>query len=299
MNKFLLFVIAFQLLSCSDNNSDYINNYYPHMHKGIIAFEKGSIDSAFFYLDKAFSKCSPRNTIPHYEIDVMAKVTAKLEKHNICSEMIKKQLKNGFTITKYSGDTLYSEFFNSEVGIKLLENADDFQKSYQSNVDSTLFNKLKLMLSEDQKNRGSEEQQVFDKRNEKRLIELFEKGIYPDESIRRLCNPYEADIHTVLLHTDDSIRINYFLPKLLQFVKMGKCDPKVYANVYDQYFLYNGDPQIYGTYRDTDKNLSNHIDMEKLNSNRLSIGLMTLDQKQILHELKIKNYPSTYGRFYN
>jgi hypothetical protein len=74
-----------------------------------------------------------------------------------------------------------------------------------------------------------------DAANEAFLKQLFGRNIYPNETIigNRLLDNRYATIVGMLMHTKDSIRRHYFLPKLKKFVQQGKCSPRDYALVYD------------------------------------------------------------------
>ncbi len=63
---------------------------------------------------------------------------------------------------------------------------------------------------------------------------------------------YPRDIELFLLHTKDSIRLNYFIPKIKEFTVNGTAPPRVLDIMIDQYYSYNDKPQIYGTYKRQD-----------------------------------------------
>ena len=291
-----LFILWF-FTSCN-RKCDYILNYYPPVYKGLIEYEKGNPEKAYFFLKKSFKACPARNTRTLNEIDIMAFTSARLNHNKTCYKMLKKQLNNGFTLSKYTNDSIFNSFFSTKLGLKLIQRSDKIVSAYSSTIDTSIYNNILEMSCADQKYRGSVEQKSLDSINEKKLIEIFETNKYPKESLLRYKSNSFVDIHTILLHTKDSIRLNYFLPKIKEFIIEGRCDPYVYATLYDQYYLYNGLPQIYGTYKNRDRTLSKHIAIDEMNKNRLSIGLPTLEDELILHELKILNYPDTYGKFY-
>jgi len=92
---------------------------------------------------------------------------------------------------------------------------------------------------------------------------------------------YRVDVGLLLLHTKDSIRMNYFVPKVKEFVKKGLAPPRTLGTMIDQYYLYNGKPQIYGTYGARGGGYANMIDnLKKVDSNRISIGLPPLELKE-------------------
>jgi hypothetical protein len=75
--------------------------------------------------------------------------------------------------------------------------------------------------------------------------------------------------------------MRYFILKLTEFVKNGTCQPDVLVRVIDQYYLYNGRPQINGTYTKHGGGYANMIsDLKKVDRNRISIGLPPLELKE-------------------
>lgn len=304
----LFFLILFTtIISCSEREKkcNYIIDYHPFIIRAEIAYEKGNYNEAYAELSNAFSSCSPRNTIPYYEIDKMSKITAHLGLYQESVEMIKLQISEGFTLNKYKDDTLFKKVFESKYGLQLLKQYDSLRSGYLSSIDTSIVNKLIDMSACDQLFRknslyqeNKQKQRILDSLNEIQLVEIFETHGYPSEHLRRYAYPEMIRIDVMLLHTEDSIRKNYFIPKLKEFVILGQCDPQVYAEIFDQFLLYSGLPQQYGTYTRQDGSLSNSISLKEVDSMRLSIGLPTLKEKELLHQLKIVNYPDTYGRFF-
>ena len=75
-----------------------------------------------------------------------------------------------------------------------------------------------------------EKRNVIFERNTTRLVEIFEEIGDPGNNI---IGPFNVDFTNLdmgilLMHTPDSIRINYFIPKLKQFVKEGSCDQRLW-----------------------------------------------------------------------
>ena len=67
--------------------------------------------------------------------------------------------------------------------------------------------------------------------------------------------------------------MNYFVPKVKEFVRHGNASPYYVGAMIDQYYYYQKKPQIYGTIRGVDM----IGDLEKVNNNRISIGLAPLE----------------------
>jgi len=307
--KFYVFTLGISLFSCveKEKKCNYIKDYHLLVIKAEIAFEQKKYRKAYEFLDIAFSKCDPRNTVTYYEIDKMAKITAHLGLVEESLDMIIRQTTQGFTIDKYKNDTLFDKVFQSTKGIELIKEADLLHNEYLKGIDTSLVSKLIKMSACDQQyrknrnyyNENQKQQNKLDSINELQLIEIFESYGFPGEHLKRYAYPDMIRIDAILLHTEDSIRENYFLPKLKEFVKSGKCDPRTYAVVYDQLLIYDGLPQKYGTYNKSDGSLTSSVPLDEVNKNRISIGLPSLKDKEKIHRLKIVNYPDTYGRFFN
>ncbi|HLS31903.1 MAG TPA: hypothetical protein VK021_13685, partial [Flavobacteriaceae bacterium] len=96
-----------------------------------------------------------------------------------------------------------------------------------------------------------------------------------------------ADPTILLLHTDDSIRIDYFIPKVKEFIKKGQCTPYVLGTMYDNLALFNKGPQTHGTYENQNGDYANMIsDVSKVNENRAEIGLPTLKMTRKIDSLR-------------
>lgn len=125
-----------------------------------------------------------------------------------------------------------------------------------------------------------EKRNIIFERNTTRLVEIFEEIGYPGNNI---IGPFNvdfknSDITILLMHTPDSIRINYFIPKLEKYVKEGSCDPKTLGVVIDNLHLFNDELQIIGTYENREKNMIS--DKDQVNQNRLEIRLPTLEMQE-------------------
>jgi len=67
--------------------------------------------------------------------------------------------------------------------------------------------------------------------------------------------------------------------------------------VFDQLLIYNNKPQAYGTYT-TGRygNLTESIALNLVDKNHIAIGLPSLEDKKLIDQLRIKNYPNIYGK---
>lgn len=299
MRKLLSLLILIQLGCAKDQRSDcnYITDYYQTIYKADYEFETKNYEKAFDLYGEAFKTCEARNTLGYNEIRNYAETAAILEKYEIAYEYARKQVLNGIEISRFQNNENFEKFLFSEHGQKFTAEYDDLRAEFEERADLELRDELIAMRSADQMYRGGNgevdwtKQDSIDKLHEERLIEIFESIGYPtDKIVGPHTMDYQVDIGLFLLHTKDSIRMNYFVPKVRQFVKDGTAPPRALGTMIDQYYLYNKEPQIYGTYQAQNGGYANMIeDLQKVDSNRISIGLPPLDleeKKDSLRKIK-------------
>ena len=174
--------------------------------------------------------------------------------------------------------------------LKKKENVNSKYKSlrgeYLKSINLPLREQLLKAVENDQYYRVSydgddkfEKMKECDALNEKLLFELFEKGIYPNNSVvgSRFFNNEFLVVETLFMHTADSIRINYFLPKIKQFIKKGQCfTPNLYAQMVDQFHVYNKEPQIYGSFGTLEVSKEKYAEYNQ-NRKKASIGLNPIE----------------------
>lgn len=296
----LLFTILF--LSCSTTKQlEKDVNYIPYFS---IVYECDSIYVAKDYekvykrLDSLFKKNTPVNTLR--EIDQFIKV-AYLTKKNIKYKKYFKILvqEYGYDFNQdrreYMPDSLLKIIYKQK---KISKKAHaKWLETYKNNISVELGEELTEMNKMDQKYRRKgvdfsiEKFDSIDDINEHKLIAIFNKYGYPsyrNTPIETKDGIINSLAHNLLLHTRDSIRISYFAPKILSYVKNGLCPPKIYAEMIDQYYIYNGEKQIYNSY--AGDSVRDSIKAREL---RLQIGLpksLTLNHWVFYQEIK-NNYP--------
>lgn len=303
--KYILFFLLIVTTSCQNEKKlecDYITNYYQKIYKADLQYELGNYEKAFRIYHDAFNSCEPINTKTYNEIGNFAETCAILGKDDLAIEFIYRQIENGYDIKWLQQNPNFNKIFSSEKGNQLLSQYEELRKKALSNFNLVLREEIKKMKIEDQRYRNSnyqdniDKQNVIDKYNTFRIIEIFNEFGYPNETIigDYSLDKTPVDIGTILLHTSDSIRVNYFIPKLTEFVRNGKCSPKTLGTIIDQYYLYNGKPQINGTYG-IGNNYDNMIsDLKKVDSNRVSIGLPPLKIKEKKEQILQERYGNLY-----
>lgn len=290
--KYILIILFITLISCQNENKsdcDYIVNYYQKIYNADIEFQFENYQNAFELYQEAFHSCEPINVPGTNELNNFARLCAILDKNDLSIEFIKKIIERGYEINWLQQDSSFMKVFKSEKGKELVANYEDLRKEALSKLNLALREEIKEMKREDQKYRNKnyqeniEKQEAIDEINTRRIKEIFNEFGYPNETVigSFAVDKSPVNITAMLLHTSDSIRMNYFVPKLKEFVKNGTCPPEVLGTIIDQFYLYNGEPQINGTYSKQGGGYSNMIsDLKKVDSNRVSIGLPPLKLKE-------------------
>lgn len=290
--KYLLTLAILTLMSCATEDKkecNYITDYYQHIYKADYAFQTEDYEEAFDQYQTAFNNCEPITMRGYYEKERFAETAAVLKEYDLALEYAEKAILKGNTLSSFETNSNFVGFFSTQYGDSLVARYPGLRKQFEENIDMELRKELITMRANDQIYRGGGEDVDWDKLdsidsiNERRLIELFEQGIYPNDE---LVGPYSldnsnTDVSLLLLHTKDSIRMEYFVPKVKEFIKSGKASPLALGTMIDQYHLYNDQPQIYGTYSSPEGGYAEMIpDVKKVDSNRVSIGLPPLKLKE-------------------
>jgi tetratricopeptide (TPR) repeat protein len=286
-------LLILSIFGCSaerKSECNYITDYYPQSSKAEIEFHLGNYEKAYDYYQKAFEHCDAIAIGAHHDTFRFTKVCAELGKDNLAMDYIEKSLDKGWTINSFQNDDTFESILKTERGKNIIANYDKTREGFLSSLNMDLRSEIQAMIEIDQRLVGQQEKRdsVF-KVNDLRLVEIFDEFGYPNEQV---VGNYEIDqINSnpsiLLLHTDDSIRINYFIPKVKDFVKKGKVPPYVLGTMYDNLALFNNEPQTHGTYENQSGGYANMIsDTTKVNSNRAEIGLPNLKMTREINKLR-------------
>lgn len=284
----LVSILTFSCKTDKRKECNYITDYYQTIYKADLEFETQNYKKAFELYRDAFNSCEAKNTSTYNEIGKFTESSAILEKFDLTYEYAKKQILNGVEFNRFENNDNFNGFLISDFGQKLVSEYNGLRKEFEANANFKLRDELIAMRTADQMYRGGNgeadwtKQDSVDKVHEVRLIEIFETIGYPtDQLIGPDTRDYPVDIGLFMLHTDDSIRMNYFVPKIKEFIINGTASPRILGTMIDQYYLYNDEPQIYGTYQAQGGGYATMIeDLKKVDSNRISIGLSPLELKE-------------------
>nr|WP_288935704.1 hypothetical protein [uncultured Allomuricauda sp.] len=285
----LSILVCFTMVQCKttslkkEKSKDY-RKYWLEIYKADSLALIGKYENSFNILDSLFKIYEPTNTPPYYEYETYLKV-GHLSKKDISKTKVKSLIDNyGFDIETFDVKTypvLNKVFEESNISKKSYHK---HRKKYLDKIDTILREKvLKLKhLDQEARRNTSEKTRIklmdsIDLEVEKFLIDIFSRNIFPNEHIignHTIDKNPAISIDVLLLHTRDSIRLNYFIPRINSFVEEGKCLPSIYCKMIDQYQLYNDKEQIYGTYN------FNELKAKEYNFIRKKAGLPSLEYLQ-------------------
>jgi len=154
----------------------------------------------------------------------------------------------------------------------------EMKKKHQNSIKKDIRKIIKGIVKRDQKYRrgyrGNDLKKKLDsvdKINERALKRIFEKYGCPGKKLigNSFIDGDYIQLSSVLRHMSDSIQENYFLPKMLEFIrKDGTCPPGIYASIVDQKRIRKG---LIPKYQ-----LSSKASKDDINKNRYEIGLAPL-----------------------
>ena len=234
-------------ISCSQKSKpvcNYITDYYQTIYQAELAYELKKYDRAFELYQSAFNTCSPINTYTYNEIEKYIESCLMLGNDKQALDFIEVNLKYGNELKWLLQNPSYNSVFATEKGQVLIANYDHIRSDYLMGINLELRKEIQEMNRLDQLYRNGNYQEYkqdsIDKINTNRLIEILEQFGYPNDQVigNYSIDQINTDIITMLLHTSDSIRMNYFVPTLKVYVKAGVCSPKTLGQVIDQFYLH-------------------------------------------------------------
>ncbi|CAM1366153.1 conserved exported hypothetical protein [Tenacibaculum sediminilitoris] len=280
----ILLTVLTNCVSAQDVNKkeESYKNYFFNVYKADSLFFAGKNKESYKILDDLFSKYESKNGFTTSEY-----LTYLKSKVNSGKKIRKNELECYFS--NHGGikdiiinDSLLNIYYDK---YKLGREYDSLRKVYMKKIDLNLRLKIASLIEDDQYYRTyydkadkEEKLMKIDLKNEKILKDLFLKKIYPNEFVigNHLIDFEIINPEVLLLHTNEKIRKNFFLPKVKDFVLNGVCSPFVYARMVDQMYLYSGKPQIYGTYNTPFLKKEDYAFYNK-NRKELNIGLPSVE----------------------
>jgi hypothetical protein len=249
--------------------------YYLKVYESDSLFITKNYQKSYEILDSLFLNYRPINlpnyneVYNYYKLKIIIK--KKIDRNNF-SDLISKYNLNNETLEK---DSLFNIYYKKEKKF-IDKNYEVLKQIHASSININLRNEIKYMRLQDQLYRDKDyqinivKQDKIDSINSKKAKKIFEDYGYPNQSIIGdfMLDKTFVDIEIILLHTKNNERMNYFMPKVLEFIKKGTALPKTYAVMQDQFNLYNNKNQFYGSYENKIKS-----SITELNKRRKEIGL--------------------------
>ncbi len=278
-NFLLITFLAFISFSCRttvvDNNSlkkeiNYIP-YYLKVYEADSLYLVKNYKKSYDILDSLFALYEPLNMSIYYELKTYYSAKIILNKNIELNDFSRLVSKYGFTKEMIENDSLLNDYCQKNNFFEL-QNYDDLRAKNLKSLNLSLRNEIIEMIAQDQLYRRTDfdKQNKIDSINAKKIIKIFDDFGYPNEFLigNSSIDKMYVGIEALLLHTRDNERLNYFMPKVLEYIKKGKASPKIYANMRDQFELYHDKEQFYGSYDN-----KTNTPVNEMNRRRKEIGL--------------------------
>ncbi len=280
---FLLMSALICLLSCKSNytrigdkNANYLP-YYLKVYEADSLYIVKDYNRSYKILDNLFKKYEPIQMKNYYELTSYYKLKIILNKRIKCNEFSKLISKYNVTDTTIKNDSLLNTYYQKKK--KYFElNYKNLRNEFTSKLNLSLRNEIKQMNRDDQlfRQKGGydyDKQRKIDSINSEKMIVIFTKYGYPNEYLigNSMTDGTLVEIGTLLLHTNNNERLNYYMPTILDYLMRGMAPPIEYAYMKDQYLLYNKQKQFYGSYNMSFEKIGTNL--QELNFRRKSIGL--------------------------
>lgn len=283
ISPFLLYHTHYNKNKIKVNNS-YIP-YFLKIYEADSFYIIGNYDRSFELLDSLFTVFTPKNTPYYYEYSTYIKSSIKsknymfsklkfnalIEKFGYNMDMLKNDEDFSYILSEYNYtastyDSLRLIYVkNTHLQIKnLIKDLKIMDKKYRSGT-SYLDNFLEQSKIDDYV--GLELKRIFDSIGFPSIQKL---GLSSNEKVTDLT------IDVLLLHTNFDDRENYFLPKILEFINNGECNPEIFGYMYDQMMIYSNKKPRYGAYSaNVDESL-----LDSINFYRKKIGMPKYGYKE-------------------
>ncbi|SEP55004.1 hypothetical protein SAMN05444005_101111 [Flavobacterium urocaniciphilum] len=274
---------------------DYIKNYYQFVYEANYNYEIGNDTLAYNLLKKAESNCPLLNQENIYEVNILARLSMKLNKEKETFNYIELLLKKfGYSFFYFDNDSIYNGLKNKSRWKKLKRNSKKIFEKYKSTVNVELRNEIKLIVAKDQEirhreNINWEEVDSIDRIHEERIKVIIKEFGYPDDDLIGsytigATNELNPNIGTLIMHFKD---VNYWKPIFLDLIRKGKALANIYGNLVDS-IQRNGSYFIYGIYNNVQPNKI--MDFDRIDERRIAVGLSTWDLQQKMYEIVKKKY---------
>ncbi|PHN04793.1 hypothetical protein CRP01_19980 [Flavilitoribacter nigricans DSM 23189 = NBRC 102662] len=275
----------FFICGCSKKPESYIEDYYPLVYRGDLAFFEKDYEKSYELLEEAVAILEPTNFEPYRELEKLAFLSAQLGEPENALTYIDQLIDRGYELETFQRDTSFNGLQELPAWQELVKRYPEKRAAYLERVNLPLRNKIRKMNEADQLYRSRPDRQMYrnqqlrlDSLNARQLKDIFETWGYPGADLIGHIPPDSTEqlsVRSILMRTSGDMRQQYFIPKLREFVKAGTCPPKDLALVIDQYHLNREGYQMYATMTGPN-GLFPVKDQRRLDERRQAIGLPTL-----------------------
>ena len=267
-------------------------NYIPYfleVQKAKRLSNEGKIKESFLKLDSLFDYYEPKETPLIYESKLYCELSDSLKiykKERIRDLIISMVSNHGRNLTDYKKIGSKWKRIIYKVGL----NESEINAMYinlQTNINTAVRDTIGVMYERDQWARATQERietklDSIDKINEPIIVDIVKKYGYPNERLlgfKDFYNPArDSHISVLLTHIDPKIKIEVIEPILINELQNGNFSPIFYAVFIDHIKMISqvdSPYPYYGSYV-TNKTIQSIENLDEINKNRKSIGLLEL-----------------------
>lgn len=264
-------------------------NYIPYfleVQKAKRLSNEGKLKESFNKLDSLFDFYEPKESLLINESTLYCKLsdTFKIYKKERIRGIIVSLVSN-YGRNLVDNDAKWKRIILRS-GLKKSDITEMYSK-LQSNIDTAIRDTIGVMYERDQWARATQERidtklDSIDKLNEPIIVDILKKYGYPNEKLvgmKNFENPArDPNISALLMHLDPKLKIEILEPMLLEEIKKGDFSPFLYAQILDHIKIIShveSPLPYYGSYV-TNKSIQTIENLEEINKNRQSIGLLGL-----------------------
>lgn len=286
----LITLIGFSQTKKTNEEYDYINNYYQYVYQANYEFLNNNYQKTYDLLKTAENNCPLLCQTGIYEPKLLAESAYVIGKKKEALKYAKILMKDfGFEISYFERDSILEQFKTIKGWKKLEKKSPKYRKEYLAKVDFDLRKELHQMKVDDQSVRTNgydhDKAKVIDSINQEKLLKIINKyDFYPDYGLNKVGNynvdEYDPGISILVMHISWE-KADFWKPILLDLIKRGRAPADLYGRLSDSVLRING-VFDYGIYQNVGPELIN--DYENLDKRRIAVGLSTRAYQDFIND---------------
>ena len=277
----VLLTLILLLLSCKskftrigDENANYIP-YYLKVYEADSLYIIKEYEKSYAILDKLFNEYEPIDMDTYFEFSSYFELKVVLNKKIKPKNFDLLVSKYGYVKERILVDSLLNIYVKNKYR-DFEKKYPELRKTYLATINVSLRDSIIKMNALDQMYRQKEQDlsklKEIDTVNIQKINKFFDKYGYINKKVigNFSIDNSQVSIEVMLLHTQPDYRLKILMPKIHNYLLRGDASPLIYGKLYDQYLLYGGKEQYYGTYQNPKKIM---MPLDTLNKRRKNIGL--------------------------